>query len=192
MALIEGWQGILVSDGDGVYQDWVHQRQTCLAHLIRSARGLSQRRDPDIAACGNTTLKELQRLCHMAHEPPSGGQWQAWYARFCRLLDRYQERADDAGRLVRRLAREMVSLWVFLREHGVDPTNNLAERGLRFGVMWRKTSQGTDSDAGNRWVERTLSLRQTCRQLGQSTFGVLVEAVTSLFQGRHPDLAWLD
>jgi len=65
-------------------------------------------------------------------------------------------------------------------------------RALRFGVLWRKTSQGTDSDAGNRWVERTLSLRQTCRQLGQSTFGVLVEAVTSLFQGRHPDLAWLD
>jgi transposase len=182
-ALIEDWQGILVSDGYGVHQDWVHQRQTCLAHLIRSARGLSQRRDPDIAACGHTALKELQRLCHMAHEPPSGGQWQAWYARFCRLLDRYQERADDAGRLVRRLAREMASLWVFLREHGVDPTNNLAERGLRFGVIWRKTSHGTDSDAGNRWVERTLSLRQTCRQLGQSTFGVLVDAVTSLFPG---------
>ena len=190
-ALIEEWKGILVSDGYGVYQDWVHQRQTCLAHLIRSARGLSQRRDPDIAACGNTALKELQRLCHMAHEPPSGGQWQAWYARFCRLLDRYQERTDDAGRLVRRLAREMASLWVFLREHGVDPTNNLAERGLRFGVMWRKTSHGTDSDAGNRWVERTLSLRQTCRQLGQSTFGVLVDAVASLFQGRQPNLAWL-
>jgi transposase len=190
-ALIEEWQGILVSDGDGVYQDWVHQRQTCLAYLIRSARGLSQRRDPDLAACGNPALKELQRLCHMAHEPPSGGQWQAWYARFCHLLERYQERADDAGRLVRRLAREMASLWVLLREHGVAPTNNLAARGLRCGVLWRKTSHGTDSDAGNRWVERTLPLRQTCRQLGQSTFGVLVDAVTSLFQGRQPNLAWL-
>jgi transposase len=191
LALIDEWQGILVSDGYGVYQAWVNQRQTCLAHLIRTARELSQRRDPDIAACGNAALRELQRLCHMAHEPPTGGQWQAWYARFCRLLDRYQERADDAGRLVRRLAREMASLWVFLREHGVEPTNNLAERGLRFGVLWRKTSHGTDSEHGNRWVERSLSLRQTCRQMGQSTFGVLVDAVTSLFQGRQPDLAWL-
>jgi transposase len=191
VALIEDWPGIVLSDGYGVYQDWGHQRQTCLAHLIRSARGLSQRRAPDIAACGNTALKELQRLCHMAHEPPSGGQWQAWYARFCRLLDRYQERADEAGRLVRRLARAMASLWVLLRAHGVDPTKNLAERGLRCGVLWRQTSQGTDSDAGNRWVERPLSRRQTCRLLGQSTFGVLVDAVTSLFQGRHPDLAWL-
>ena len=43
----------------------------------------------------------------------------------------------------------------------------------------------------NRWVERTLLLRQTCRQLGQSTFGVLVDAMTSSFQGRQPDLTWL-
>jgi transposase len=127
----------------------------------------------------------------MAHEPPSGGQWQAWYARFCRLIDRYQQRSDEAGRLVRRLARAMASLWVFLREHGVEPTNNLAERGLRCGVIWRKTSHGTDSEQGNRWVERALSLRQTCRQLGHSTFGILVDAVTSFFQGRQPDLAWL-
>jgi hypothetical protein len=57
--------------------------------------------------------------------------------------------------------------------------------------MWRKCSSGTESDQGNRWVERSLSLRQTCRQLGQSTFGVLVDAVTSFFLGRQPDLAWL-
>ena len=126
-ALIDEWKGLLGSDGYGVYQDWVTQRQTCLAHLIRTARELSQRRDPDIAACGTSALRELQRLCHMAHEPPTGGQWQAWYARFCRLLERYQERSDDAGRLVRRLVREMTSLWGFLRVPGVDPTNNLAE-----------------------------------------------------------------
>src|SRR4249919_1930741 len=79
-ALIEEWTGLLVSDGYGVYQDWVTQRQTCLAHLIRTARGRAQRRDPAISACGNAALRELQRLCHMAHEPPTGGQWQAWYA----------------------------------------------------------------------------------------------------------------
>jgi hypothetical protein len=66
----------------------------------------------------------------------------------------------DAGRLVRRLLREMDSLWVFLAHHGVEPTNNRAERALRFAVMWRKCSSGTESDKGNRWVERTLSLRQ--------------------------------
>jgi transposase len=190
-ALIEDWQGILVSDGYGVYQDWVSRRQTCLAHLMRSARGLSEKCDPALAACGTWALKELQRLCQMAKAPPTGGEWRAWYARLCTLIDRYHERKDDAGRLVRRLQREMASLWVFLGEHGVDATNNRAERALRFGVLWRKGSHGSASDKGKRWVERTLSLRHTCRQLGQSTFRILVDAVTSLFCGRQPDLSWL-
>ncbi len=189
--LIEDWQGILVSDGYGVYQHWVHGRQTCLAHLIRSARGLSEKHDPELAACGTWALSELQRLCHMAKAPPSGGEWSMWYARFCRLIDRYHERSDEAGRLVRRLQREMASLWTFLIENGVEATNNRAERALRFAVMWRKCSNGTASVKGNQWVERTLSLRHTCRQLGQSTFGVLVDALTSLFKGCQPDLAWL-
>jgi transposase len=190
-ALIDDWAGILVSDGYGVYQDWGQQRQTCLAHLIRTARGLAARHDPDLAACGAWALKELQRLCQMAKAPPTGGEWRAWYARLCKLIDQYQERADDAGRLARRLVREMASLWVFLCEEGVEPPNNDAERALRFAVLLRKRSHGTASDKGNRWVERSLSLRQTCRQLGQSTFTVLVDAITSFFHGHQPNLSWL-
>ena len=70
--LIEDGQGILVSDGYGVYQNWVQSRHTCLAHLIRSARGLSEKRDPQLAACGTWTLKEFQGLCHMAKALPAG------------------------------------------------------------------------------------------------------------------------
>jgi transposase len=189
--LIDAWSGLLVSDGYGVYQDWVHRRQTCLAHVIRTARGLSTKRDATLAACGRWALGELQRLCHMAKAPPSGGEWRAWYARFCTFIDRYHERKDEAGRLARRLQREMASLWVFLSEAGVEATNNRAERALRFAVLWRKRSNGTDSDKGNRWVERSLSLRHTCRQLGQSTYPILVEALTSWFHGRQPNLTWL-
>jgi transposase len=191
VALIDEWQGILVSDGYGVSQHWVNRRHTCLAHLLRPARGLAEKGDPALAACGAWALAELQRLCHMAKAPPSGGEWNAWYARFCTLINRSHERKDAAGRWVRRLQRDMASLWVLLCEHGVATTNNRAERALRCAVLWRKGSHGTASDKGNRWVERSVSLRQTCRQLGQSTFRVLVDAVTSLFGGHQPDLSWL-
>ena len=190
-SLIKDWRGILVSDGYGVYQAWGNARQTCLAHLIRCARQLSQRREAALAACGQVALKELQRLCQMAHAPPSGGQWQAWYARLCRLVRRYESCPDDAGRLVRRLRREMGSLWVFRGESGVEPTNNRAERALRFGVLWRRGSLGTASAKGNDWVQRSLSLRQTCRQLEQSTFSVLVDALEAFMHDRPPDLSWL-
>jgi transposase len=97
----------------------------------------------------------------------------------------------DASRLARRGQRELASLGLCLRAPGVEPTNNRAERAVRFAVMWRQCSRGTARDKGQRWGERTLSLRQTCRLLGQAIFGVLVDAVTSSFQGRQPDLAGL-
>ena len=190
-ALIEDWEGLLVSDGYGVYQHWVERRQTCLAHLIRTARGLASRPQAELAACGTWALAELQRLCHMAHSPPTGGEWRAWYARLCTLIDQYHNRTDDAGRFARRLLREMDSLWVFLAQHGVEPTNNRAERALRCGVLWRKRSLGTASDKGNRWVERILSLKETCRLHARATYAVLVDAVSSFFHGQPPDLSWM-
>ena len=106
-------------------------------------------------------------------------------------MRRYESCPDDAGRLVRGLRREMGSLWVFLNESGVEPTNNRAERALRFGVLWRKGSLGTVSVKGSDWVQRSLSLRQTCRQLEQSTFSVLVDALEAFMHDRPPDFSWL-
>lgn len=190
-ALIKDWTGILVSDGYGVYQKWVGQRQTCLAHLIRKAIELSESKNPEIAKCGKWSKAELQRLCHMAHSPPTSGQWNAFYARLIRLISIYEDRKDDAGRFVRRLLREIDSLWTFLVEEGVAPTNNHAERMLRYAVLWRKRSYGTQSEKGDRWVERVLSLRQTCRLRSKKTFPVLVDAMRAYFKEQKPDLAWI-
>jgi transposase len=85
----------------------------------------------------------------------------------------------------------MDSLFTFLVEEGVEPTNNFAERMIRFAVLWRKRSYGTKSDKGNRWVERILSLRQTCRLQGKSTFDILVNAMDSYFKDQQPDLEWI-
>jgi transposase len=190
-SLIQDWMGIVVSDGYGVYRKWVGLRQTCLAHLIRDAKALSKKNDKQIAAFGRWATAELQRLCHMAHAPPNVGQWGAFYARLIRLISTNIHRKDEAGKFARRLLKEIDSLWVFLHEEGVSPTNNFAERVIRFAVMWRKRSFGTASDKGNRWVERILSLRQTCRLQARATFPVLVDAVDSYFQGTTPDLAWI-
>src|SRR4029079_13602161 len=57
-------------------------------------------------------------------------------------------------------------LWTFVRVEGIETTNNHAERALRHGVIYRKLSGGTDSEAGSRFVERMLSVVATCRQQG--------------------------
>ena len=190
--LIKDWEGILISDGYKVYQSWVGLRQTCLSHLIRDAKGLAERSDPELAKFGKWATAELQRLCHMAHAPPTRGEWNVFYARFIRLISLYHEQKNEAGVFARRLNREMDSLWVFLVEAGVSPTNNHAERMIRFAVLWRKRSLGTYSDKGCRWAERIITLRQTCRLHGRPTYPVLVEAIDCYFKGETPSLPWLE
>jgi transposase len=189
--LIGAWCGILISDNYGVYQKWINKRQTCLAHLIRKAGGLSERNDRELATFGTWAKRELQRLVEMAHAPPTIGEWRAFYARLCRLIALYRDSTSAAGTFARRLENEMDSLFLFLTENGVEPTNNFAERMIRFGVLWRKRSQGTKSEKGNRWVERILSLRQTCRLHAKSTFDVLVDAFACFFKEQDPQLAWI-
>src|SRR5215813_9348411 len=148
---------------------------------------------PFVFTCCTVIHVLLERSSYALNFPGSA-DWlpSTWYARLCRLIDQYHDRQDEAGRFARRLLREMDSLWVFLAHHGVEPTNNRAERALRFGVLWRKRSLGTASDKGNRWVERILSLRETCRLQAQSTYTVLVEAMTRFFHGQQPDLSWIN
>jgi transposase len=189
--LIGHWAGILVSDGYGVYRKWVNQRQTCLAHLIRKAKGLAERKDPVVARFGERVVSELRRLIQWAHAPPTQGEVATWYARMCHLIDRHRDRKDEVGRLAKHLDREMAHLWVFLIEDGVEPTNNRAERALRFAVLWRRMMQGSFNEKGDRWVERVLSLRETCRIRGLPTYPVLVEALTCSFQNRAPDVSWI-
>ncbi len=69
------------------------------------------------------------------------------------------------------------SLWTFASRDGVEPTNNAAERAVRRAVCWRKTSFGTDSERGSRFVERMLTVVAACRQQGRSVLDFLVKAV---------------
>jgi transposase len=149
-ALIERWAGILVSDSYGVYQHWVHGRQTCLAHLIRRARGLAERKEPELAWFGRRMLAELQRLAHWATAPPATGEVQMWYARVVHLINQYRPRRDEAGKFARTLEWELGALWTFVVEEGMEPTNNQAERALRFAVLWCRMMQGTYNDKGDR------------------------------------------
>lgn len=188
--LIQDWEGILISDGYGLYQKWVN-RQTCLAHLIRKADALSERKAPDLRRFGEAIAAWLRQLVSFAKESPDPEQWSEFHKFFVITISLWQEDTTDAGKLARQINREMDSLWTFLDHQGVDPTNNRAERALRTGVLWRKRSLGTQSEKGNHWVERILSLKETCRLHAKTTFPYLVHCVSAFFQNSRPDLSWI-
>jgi transposase len=87
--LIGDWRGILVSDGYLLDHSWQGLRQSCLAHLIRTAKGLMESMEADIPRFGARVHAQLQRLCHMGTERPTVGQWRAWYARFDSLVNQH-------------------------------------------------------------------------------------------------------
>jgi transposase len=59
----------------------------------------------------------------------------------------------------------------------VEPTNNAAELALRHAVIWRKLSFGTQSASGSRFVERMLTVIETCRRQDRNVFVWLTDAV---------------
>ena len=76
------------------------------------------------------------------------------------------------------------ALWTFVDTPGVEPTNNTAERELRPYVIWRKLSFGTQSERGNRFIERVRTVVATCRRQGRAVWTYLREAVEAFFFGR--------
>jgi transposase len=77
-------------------------------------------------------------------------------------------------------------LWTFLRETGVEPTNNAAERAVRPAVLWRKKSSGHQSEAGKQFVERMLSVSATLRQQGRSLLTFLEASLRAVAAGHAP------
>ncbi|WP_300674581.1 IS66 family transposase [Desulfoluna sp.] len=189
--LVEDWNGILISDGYALYQKWINHRQTCIPHLIRRARGLSERRTPHIKIFGGMMLELLQCLIHFAKEPPDEQEWTDFYQELMVLLSLHGDADDDAGVMARHVFDMLESLWVFLDFDGIEPSNNRAERALRMGVLWRKRSLGTQSEKGNRWVESILSLVETCRIKGLRTFDVLNNAIRCHFENSPPCTSWI-
>jgi transposase len=66
---------------------------------------------------------------------------------------------------------------------GVEPTNNTAERAIRPGVLWRKESFGTQSEAGSRFVESMLTVVTTLKQQQRNVLEYLTEACEAALRG---------
>lgn len=81
--------------------------------------------------------------------------------------------------MARNLLKAWPALWAFAAHPGVQPTNNHAERSLRSAVIYRKLSLGSQSEGGERRIERLLSARTTCRLQRRSLFVYLTDTLTA-------------
>jgi hypothetical protein len=114
------WTGSLVRDGDLVSQSWQGRRQSCWAHLMRTAQGLAERVEAGIARFGGRRHAERQRLCPMGTARPTVGQWRAWDARCRALVNRPAPREDKAGTFLREVGLAL-GIGNMRQEHSAIP-----------------------------------------------------------------------
>lgn len=188
----ECFKGVLTSDRWSAYNHVpLRLRQICWSHLRRDFQAMIDR--------GGKAAEIGRRL--LGHSDVLFSWWH-------RVRDRTLKRSSFQGDVMRLLRPEFqkdlaagtacacaktaatcrelekveTALWTFVRREGVEPTNNSSEQRLRHGVMWRKTSYGTDSSRGSHFVENILTVVASCRQQGRNVLNYLTaccEAATS-------------
>lgn len=190
--------GILVSDRAKALNFWVmDRRQICWAHLLRKFVSFSERAGPSAAIGGE--LLDLTALVFEYHHSYRDGKLSkdkfiAWMTPVRMQFEAMLERAAAAS--IERLSGSCAdvllhkqALWTFLERDDVEPTNNHAERELRAFVLWRRRSFGTQSDRGNVFAERVMTIAHTTRKQGRNTFAFLIACVRAQTDGtRTPSL----
>jgi transposase len=175
----------------------LRQRQVCWAHLIRDFQAMVDRAGAG-SAVGEELLCCAEDLFTWWYRVRDGTLRRSTFRRYVAELRSWVRSqleigaacacAKTAGTCREILAVEP-ALWTFARAEGVEPTNNAAERALRHAVLWRKTSNGTESEAGSHFVENILTVVATCRQQGRSVLGFLTDCCKASLQGvPHPCL----
>lgn len=74
-------------------------------------------------------------------------------------------------------------MWLFVTTNGVEPTNNAAERAIRPAVIWRRTSFGSQTQAGSIFVQRMMTVITTLKSQQRNVLEFLTGAVASARTG---------
>jgi transposase len=189
----EEFSGVACSDRWWAY-DYLdaQRRQLCWAHLVRDftahSEGLGAQKE-----FGEAALKIAGELFAAWEQC----RWDADRARLgerigplkakLRALLEQAARKSARNRRHRTFAKNLLqrwpALWTFASVSGIEPTNNHAERGLRGAVIYRKLSLGSQSEGGERTIERLLSASVTCRLQGRSLFAYLSDVLAAKIRG---------
>ena len=189
----ERYDGIVCSDRWAGY-DYLDptRRQLCWAHLLRDFTAHSEAMGEQ-KEFGNAGLVVARDLFDAWQQFQQDGERAALQARVEPLQTKLRTELEHASRksprtkyhrqFARNLLKRWPALWTFTHTAGVEPTNNHAERGLRGAVIYRKLSLGTQSEHGERSLERLLSASITCRLRKQSLLAYLSEVITAHARG---------
>ncbi len=199
----ESFSGILNSDRYNAY-NWVDmaQRQLCWAHLKREFTKISERSGVS-RQLGRDLLAQQKKLFRLWHRVRDGTLSRSEFQSLVsplrqRVKDLLAQGADypigssektplaKTVRTCRQLLKVEPALWLFVTVEGLEPTNNAAERAIRPAVLWRRTSFGSQSQAGSVFVARMLTVVTSLRSQNRNVLEFMTQAVRASRQGTLP------
>jgi transposase len=162
------------------------RRSLCWAHLARDFRAAEERGGID-AVVGRWVLEVFGKVLGPWHRYRAGELEREAFlsemkARQEELRAPLRWGAEHGSAQTRALCWDLLerwpSLWTWLEVEGGEPTNNAAERALRPAVLWPGTlwvnSFGHQSETGEQFVERMLTVVTTLRLQGRNVWHYLV------------------
>jgi len=187
--------GVLVSDRATVFNFWsMKLRQVCHAHLLRKFVAFSER-EGQAGELGRALLECAALIFEYWHGYKDGlltrQELQFWMRPVQRTFEQLLERGEKAdikgvsGSCADILAHRE-ALWTFVTHEGVEPTNNHGELELRDFVLWRKRSFGTQSERGERFAERVMTVVRTARKQGKAVLDFMLSCIKACIDGTTP------
>lgn len=140
---------VLVSETGGT-------QQVCWTHLIRNTKDLSEFR---------TEAKYIhKRLKYIYRKAREGKTPKEKLLQWIDLIKSRHYKSTEVNKFIRSVCKNhRDDLFRFVDDPCIEPTNNLAERGLRHAVVIRKISGGSRSKKGADTTAKLLSVMQTIR-----------------------------
>ena len=199
----EAFSGKLITDRYGAYT-WLEigRRQLCWSHLKRDFIQIANRSGVS-KLLGEDLLKQQKLLFELWHRFRDGTMTRTQFRaeveplqlRVKTLLTegaaypiarREKTPLAQTVRTCRRLLNLEPAMWLFVAVEGVEPTNNDSERGIRAGVIWRKLSFGSQTEAGSLFVSRMLTVVATLRAQNRNVLEYMTESVQAAREGKSP------
>jgi hypothetical protein len=198
--------GILISDRYNAY-NWlkIEQRQLCWAHLKREFIKISERSGLS-RQIGRNLLAQQKRLFRLWQKVRDGTlSYLEFQVKVKKIRTRLRSILQEASefeigarektplaktvRTCRQLLKVEEALWLFTEVPGIEPTNNASERAIRPAVIWRRTSFGSQSQAGSVFLARMLTVVTSLRSQKRNVLSFLTAAVEAVrYQTEPPSL----
>jgi transposase len=187
--------GVLVADRATALKFWaMERRQVCWAHLLRKFVSFSERSGA-AGRFGRELLDFTGIIFDYWHRYRDGTisreDLRKWMRPVREQVEALLERAVKSGTAhvagsCADMLEHRAALWKFVDERDIEPTNNHAERELRAFVLWRKRSYGSQSERGNRFAERLMTVAHTARKQNKNVLEFLTECCVAKLDGGEP------